>query len=225
VDESSHQARKPPVLVVDDDPIVRKAIGRLLQTAGHEVRTFGSGKEFLEWPLGGEPACLLLDLRLPDVDGMELHRRLKEARAQIQVVFLTGFGDIPTSVEAIKSGAFDFLPKPVTEARLLATVDAALVEAFNRQVEVEQSKRLIERYESLTPRERDVLRLVVSGRLNKQIARELKISEKTVKVHRGRVMQKMGTRRVTELVRFTLRLGLSAQWPATASEALKRAEA
>jgi FixJ family two-component response regulator len=216
---------RPVVYVVDDDPLVRTALGRLLTSTGHAVRTFGSASEFLEGPFGVEPACLVLDLRLPDLDGMELHRRLRESEAGIQVIFMTGFGDIPTSVEAIKSGAFDFLLKPVTEARLLASIDAALAEASKRHADVELHKDLAQRYESLTPREKEVLRLVVAGRLNKQVARELKISEKTVKVHRGRVMQKMGTRRVADLVRFALRLGLRVPQSATAPDLRQQAGA
>jgi FixJ family two-component response regulator len=212
----------PQVVVVDDDPMVRKSLGRLLATAGHEVRTFGSAKEFLDRSATSGPTCVLLDLRLPDLDGMELHRRLKEHAFGMQVVFMSGYGDIPITVEAMKAGAFDFLTKPVTEGRLLSVVEAALVEASKGYVEAEQSRDVVHRFESLTRREREVLQLVVAGRLNKQIARELKISEKTVKVHRGRVMQKMGTRRVAELVRIALRLGLKAPLPAQRPEVRER---
>jgi RNA polymerase sigma factor (sigma-70 family) len=215
-------SRTPQVFVVDDDPLVRRAIGRLLDSAGHHVRTFGSATEFLQASSGAGPACVILDLRLPDLDGMELHHRLRERSVGVQVIFMSGFGNIPLTVEAIKSGAFDFLPKPVTEGRLLASVEAALAEACKSYDEAELSRDLLDRYESLTPRERQVLQLVVAGRLNKQIARELAISEKTVKVHRGRVMQKMGTRRVAELVRFALRLGLRVSQATPKEEARQR---
>jgi FixJ family two-component response regulator len=217
---------RPEVLVVDDDPSVRKAIARLIESAGHDVQTFGSAREFLEGWHGLGPAALLLDLRLPDLNGLELQKRLREREAAVQVIFMTGFGDVPTTVEAIKAGAFDFLLKPVPERILLSTVDSALAEAAKGLEELQQLQALAHRYELLTPREREVLRLVVTGRLNKQIARELRISEKTVKVHRGRVMQKMGTRRVAELVRFAIRLGLRPQ-PAqqTTTEAARRSGA
>jgi FixJ family two-component response regulator len=198
------------VFVVDDDPLVRTSLARLIDSAGYVVRAYASASEFLEGWQGASPACVVLDLKLPDLDGMELYRKLRENEAGVQVIFMTGFGDIPTSVEAIKSGAFDFLSKPVTETRLLATIDAALTVAVDAHAERQQVQDLWRRYDTLTPREREVLRLVVGGRMNKHIARELQISEKTVKVHRGRVMQKMGTRRVAELVLYAMRLGLSA---------------
>jgi FixJ family two-component response regulator len=166
------------------------------------VTAYGSASEFLDAPRSDGPACALLDLRLPDLDGMELYRRLRETTPSLQVIFLSGFGDIPITVEAIKSGAFDFLTKPVGDTTLLATVDAALAEATRCHASATRSKELTARFESLTRREREVLHLVVAGRLNKQIARELQISEKTVKVHRSRVMQKMGTRRLAQLVGF-----------------------
>ena len=204
---------KAEVLVVDDDQLVRQSLARLIAAAGYEVRTFASATEFLEGWKGHCPSCVVLDLRLPDLDGMALHRRLRENESGVQVIFMTGFGDIPTSVEAMRSGAFDFLSKPVTEGQLLTTIDAALRVATKAHAEHQQTQDLWRRHDSLTPREREVLRLVVAGRMNKHIARELQISEKTVKVHRGRVMQKMGTRRVAELVLYAMRLGISDSKP------------
>ena len=196
------------VFVVDDDPDVRSALGRLIAAAGHEVRTFGSAREFLDSDCHRQPGCLLLDVRLPDLDGIELHRRLQENGTGLPVIFMTGFGDIPTSVQAIKSGAFDFLPKPVPDATLLEAIDAALAVEAEHRAERLETEELARRFNSLTPREVDVLQLVLAGRLNKQIARQLGISEKTVKVHRSRVMAKMGARRVAQLVQLAVRLGI-----------------
>jgi FixJ family two-component response regulator len=150
----------------------------------------------------------LLDIRLPDVDGMELQERLRTSASLLPVIFLTGFGDIATSVKAMKSGAMDFLPKPVNDETLLRAVDVALAEGARVRAADVENEQISRGHESLTPRERDVFLLVLAGRLNKQIARELGISEKTVKVHRGRVMAKMGARRVAQLVQFAARIGL-----------------
>jgi FixJ family two-component response regulator len=197
------------VYVVDDDPTVRRALGRLIASAGHEVRTFASAHEFLECRPELGPGCLVLDVRLPDLDGLELYRRLQENGTSLPAIFLTGFGDIPTSVRAIKLGAIDFLPKPVSGEILLQAIDAALAEEERGRTDRERERELTRRYATLTPREREVMRLVVSGQLNKQIARELKISEKTVKVHRAHVMAKMGARRAAHLARIAIELGVS----------------
>ena len=200
---------EPQVFVVDDDASVRTALARLIASAGHAVRTFASAEEFLaNWSELG-PGCIVLDLRLPALDGLELHRRLRQSKATNPVIFLTGFGDIPTSVRAIKSGAVDFLPKPVSDETLLRAIESALAQEARMRAERVETEEVSRRLESLTPREGQVLRLVLAGRLNKQIARELGISEKTVKVHRGRVMAKMGVRRVALLVQYVDRLGLS----------------
>jgi FixJ family two-component response regulator len=222
--ESGMPVPNSEVFVVDDDPMVRSALARLIASAGYEVRAYASATEFLDGWKAACPSCVVLDLRLPDLDGMALHRWLKENDAGVQVIFMTGFGDIPTSVEAMKAGAFDFLSKPVTEEKLLSSIDAALTVAAKAHSEQQQTQDLMRRYESLTPREREVLRLVVGGRLNKHIARDLRISEKTVKVHRGRVMQKMGTRRVAELVLYAMRLGISVS-PTTGEEGRRRSGA
>lgn len=199
------------VFVVDDDASVRTALQRLLGSAGYSVRTFDSAEAFLAARAQLGPGCLVLDLRLPDVDGLELDDRLRQSGGPvIPVIFITGFADIPTSVQAIKGGAVDFLPKPVTDEVLLRAVDAALAQEEHLRAERMEVHELRARFQSLTPREAEVMRLVVAGRLNKQIARELGISEKTVKVHRGRVMTKMAVRRVAQLTRCAIRLRQAA---------------
>ncbi len=202
------------VFVVDDDASVRTALQRLLRSAGHSVRTFESAEAFLtaRYQLG--PGCLVLDLRLPDLSGLELHGRLRQSEGPvIPVIFITGFADIPTSVQAIKGGAVDFLPKPVTDEALLRAVAGALAQEEHLRAERAEIQEIWRRFQSLTPRETEVMRLVVAGRLNKQIARDLGISEKTVKVHRGRAMAKMGVRRVAQLTRCAIRLQLTADAP------------
>ena len=198
------------VFIVDDDSEVRTALGRLIGIVGYEVRTFSTATEFMESGCHNRAGCLVLDMRLPDADGLEVLHRLHECGSILPVIVLTGFGDIPTSVRAMKSGAIDFLVKPVAEDVLLEAIDRAVeLDAKSRTVRL-QEQDLSVRYRSLTRREAEVLKLVLAGRLNKQIARELGISEKTVKVHRGRVMTKMGVRRVTQLVQSAVRLGLPA---------------
>ena len=196
------------VFVVDDDPSVRTALVRTLTSAGYRVRDFAAAQAFLDSGSHQQPGCLILDLRLPDLDGMALYERLRAAGAWMPVIFLTGFGDIPTSVEAMKSGAMDFLPKPVADEVLLAAVEAALVEEARRRADRVEQAEIAGRLATLTARERQVMQLVLAGRLNKQIAGDLGISEKTVKVHRGRVMAKMGVPQVARLVSLVARAGL-----------------
>ena len=196
------------VFVVDDDPSVRTALVRTLTSAGYRVRDFAAAQAFLDSGSHQQPGCLILDLRLPDLDGMALYERLRAAGAWMPVIFLTGFGDIPTSVEAMKAGAMDFLPKPVADEVLLAAVEAALVEEARRRADRVEQDEIAGRLATLTARERQVMQLVLAGRLNKQIAGDLGISEKTVKVHRGRVMAKMGVPQVARLVSLVARAGL-----------------
>ncbi|HTT68353.1 MAG TPA: response regulator [Gemmatimonadales bacterium] len=196
------------VFVVDDDPSVRTALVRTLTSAGYRVRDFAAAQEFLDSGSHLQPGCLILDLRLPDLDGMALYERLRAAGAWMPVIFLTGFGDIPSSVEAMKAGAMDFLPKPVADEVLLAAVEAALVEEARRRADRVEQNEIAGRLATLTARERQVMQLVLAGRLNKQIAGDLGISEKTVKVHRGRVMAKMGVPQVARLVSLVARAGL-----------------
>src|SRR5690606_35452920 len=154
------------VYVVDDDPLVRASLRRLIASAGHEVRTFASAGELLASTDHLGPGCLVLDLKLPDVDGIELYQRLQEAGALLPAIILTGFGDIPTSVRAIKSGAIDFLPKPVQDDTLLQAIDTALAEELKQRLERLQDQELARRYATLTPREREVMGLVLAGKLN-----------------------------------------------------------
>jgi FixJ family two-component response regulator len=188
------------VFIVDDDALVLSGLARLIRAAGHSVECFDSAEGLLDrTDLVDFPTCLLLDLQMPGMNGLDLQRRLQR---RMPIVFLTGHGDISSSVDAMKAGAVDFLPKPVCEASLLAVLDRALkvaVEEFNKRREREEIEQ---RVGHLTPREREVMALVVTGRLNKQVASDLGASEKTIKIHRARVFEKMKARSITELVRL-----------------------
>ncbi|HTO77666.1 MAG TPA: response regulator transcription factor [Thermoanaerobaculia bacterium] len=196
------------VFVVDDDPGVRKSLARLLRSAGLEPIAFESPQEFLR-TLGAEPAgCAILDVTMPGLDGLTLQRELTSRGSELPVIFLTGHGDVPKSVQAMKGGAKDFLTKPVDDEVLLDAVRRALeVDRAGRESRRERTE-IQKRLAALTPREREVMEGVVAGRLNKQIASDLGISEKTVKVHRGRVMEKMAASSVAELVRMADRAAL-----------------
>jgi FixJ family two-component response regulator len=196
------------VHIVDDEPGLRKALSRLLRTAGFDVRAFASGAEFLAADHAEETACLVLDVAMPELDGLELQRRLTHAGVLMPIIFLTGNGDIPMSVRAIKAGAVDFLTKPVNDTDLLHAVRAALQLAANWRAEQADRSALTERYAALTPREREVMGHVVAGELNKQIAGELGTGEQNIKIHRGRVMEKMGVESLADLVRAAERLGI-----------------
>ena len=196
------------VYVVDDEAGMRKALTRLLRSEGFDVRAFASARDFLAAFRSEETACLVLDVTMPGLDGMELQRRLTHADVLVPIVFLTGKGDIPMSVRAIKAGAVDFLTKPVNDADLLRAVRAALQQAENRKAAHATAAALAARFASLTPREREVMAHVVAGKLNKQIAADLGTSEQTIKVHRGRVMEKMGVEWLADLVRAAERLGI-----------------
>jgi RNA polymerase sigma factor (sigma-70 family) len=198
------------VFIVDDDSAVRDSLIRVVDSVGHHSRGFTSGAEFLNSRCYLEPGCAVLDVRLPDYDGMQLYNELQRSGATMPVIFLTGYGDIPTSVRAIKSGAVDFLSKPVNDDALITAIDHALAEEARQRRERAEMVELQSCYDRLTPREHDILELIMAGRLNKQIARELGISEKTVKVHRGRVMAKMHARRVAQLVQAVVRIRGSA---------------
>jgi len=196
----------PVVYVIDDDASFRKAVSRLLRSAGLEVEALASAGEFLERPATDRPACLVLDVRMPGPSGMDLQSALEETGRDIPIVFMTGHGDVSTSVRAMKKGAVDFLEKPFRAPELLACVERGL--ARSRQSRAEGAERVVveRRFATLTSRERDVLGLVVTGMLNKQIAGELGIAEKTVKIHRGHAMQKMEAGSVAELVRMVQNL-------------------
>lgn len=197
------------VYVVDDDDGMRKALGRLLRLEGFEVRPFPSAAEFLDAYRTGEVACVVLDVSMPEVSGLELQRRLVRAGIHLSIVFLTGDGDIPMSVQAIKSGAVDFLTKPVNDVDLLRAVRTALNHAKTHQDEREVVESLVRRHASLTPREREVMEHVVAGELNKQIAAHLGTGEQNIKIHRGRVMEKMGAESLPDLVRAAQKLGIA----------------
>ena len=203
----------PVVYVIDDDASFRKAVSRLLRSAGLEVEALASAGEFLERPATDRPACLVLDVRMPGPSGMDLQSALEETGRDIPIVFMTGHGDVSTSVRAMKKGAVDFLEKPFRAPELLACVERGL--ARSRQNRAEGAERAVveRRFATLTSRERDVLGLVVTGLLNKQIAGELGIAEKTVKIHRGHVMQKMEAGSVAELVRMVQKVDSTPPGP------------
>jgi FixJ family two-component response regulator len=196
------------VFIVDDDASVRDAVASLLRSVGHQPRVFGSAQAFLASFKHEGPSCLLLDVRMPGLGGLDCQRRLAEAGWPIPVIFMSGHGDIPMTVRVMKAGAVDFLTKPFREQDLLDAVNQALERDRARTAEELESAVVREHYASLTAREREVMTWVVAGRLNKQIAGELGTSEITVKVHRGNVMRKMKADSVPALVRMAGRLGL-----------------
>ena len=190
------------VFVVDDDASVRRSLARLVKAAGYQAETFASVREFLaRGPYGG-PCCLVLDVRMPGLTGLQLQEALGTAGQHVAIVFITGHRDVPVSVKAMKGGAVDFLTKPVDEAALLGAVKQAMARTLADRREEARAGEIRERIGRLTPRESAVFALVVTGMLNKQIGSELGIAEKTVKVHRGRVMEKMRAGSLAELVRL-----------------------
>ena len=200
----------PTVFVVDDDPSVLKGLSRLLRSVGWQAATYGSPEEFLRQFDPAVPGCLVLDVAMPGVDGLELQRRLADAGCPLPIVFITGHGDIPTSVRAMRAGALNFLAKPVNDDELLGAVGEA-VETDRVARRAQRDMALVrERLATLTPREREVFDQVVAGKLNKQIAGDLGTVEKTIKVHRAHVMEKMGARSLAELARMGERLGIGA---------------
>ncbi len=203
----------PLVFVVDDDPSVRKSLARLVATAGCKVETFASAREFLARPLPEGPCCLVLDVRMPGLTGLALQEALATAGYRLSIVFITGYGDVPTTVKAMKGGAVDVLTKPVNDRVLLAAIERALSRARQRWQEHAKITEIQDRVKTLTPRETEVFALVVTGMLNKQIASDLGVSEKMVKVHRGRVMQKMRAGSLAELVRLADQGGVIAAKP------------
>lgn len=215
MDEQTAYTDSMTVYVIDDDDAVRRSLMRLLRSAGWEVEAFASAREFLDRSPRIGPGCALLDVQMPGMNGIELQEHMSEAGICLPVVFLTGKGDIPMSVRAMKHGAVDFLVKPVDETALFQALEQAirrhLAEAGTRH----ERNRISAHLARLSPREREVLELVLQGRLNKQIAADLDISEKTVKAHRGRVMEKMEARSLAELVHMCDAAGIKQ--PATAA--------
>jgi FixJ family two-component response regulator len=201
--------QKPIVFVVDDDISVRESLELLIKFAGWQPETFASAKEFLARPRTATPSCLVLDVSLPDLNGLELQKLIATDRLDMPIIFVTGHGDVPMTVQAMKAGAVEFLTKPFDDEVLLSAIGHAI--KHSAAVLEDQSEMLALRgsYASLTPRERDVMRLVVAGMLNKQIGLKLDISEITVKAHRGKMMQKMKADSVADLVKSAVRLGLT----------------
>jgi len=200
------------VLLVDDDPSVRRALTRLIKSAGYNVQAFGSAREFLEWTRVSDAslACVILDVRMPGLSGLDLQHELHATKTLLPIIFITGHGDIPMGVKAMKDGAVDFLPKPVKDSVLLKAIDQALARAELENGQRQELENLQKRLDTLTPREREVMSLVVRGLLNKQIAFDLGTVEKTIKVHRARVMGKMKVQSLPELVRIAERLGVGS---------------
>ena len=194
------------VFIIDDDEGVRHSIEDLLKSVGLRAQCYGTAEDFLRSGRPNTPSCLVLDVRLPGISGLEFQSELRSAGFTLPIIFISGYGDIPMTVKAMKLGAVEFLTKPFREQDLLDAIQQALQRDRANRQERQQVEELQKRYVTLTPRERQVLNLVVSGMLNKQIASELGASETTVKIHRGRVMEKMGAGSVAELVRMTDKL-------------------
>jgi len=198
------------IFIVDDDISVRESLELLLQNEGWQPKTFASAQEFLDCPRAVVPSCLVLDVSLPGLDGLELQKRLAVERTDMPIIFITGYGDVPKTVQAMKRGAVEFLTKPFNDEVLLTAIKQALERSRLALAHETEMQELRDRYASLTPRERQVMALVVSGLLNKQVGGELGISEITVKAHRGQVMQKMKANSVADLVKMAGKLRLSA---------------
>jgi len=202
------QGSVPIIAIVDDDP-VRRGLERLIRSMGWKVETFASAQEFLARDDVEAPSCVVLDLQLPGLTGLEMQKQMAEVGLETPIVFLTGHGNIPATVQAMKAGAIEFLTKPVEELDLLKAIQEAIERDRRTRQQNAEMRDLRDRYESLTAREQEVMQQVVSGLLNKQIAAELKITEDTVKFHRGHIMRKMRADSLADLVRMAQNLGIS----------------
>ena len=200
----------PRVLIVDDDPSVTKSLARLVKAAGYDVEVFGSAREFLARPQDDTPACLVLDVRMPGLSGLDLQEALGLPGHRWSIVFITGYGDVPITVKAMRAGAVDVLTKPVSRQDLLDAIARAIARAHQTRRTEARTTEVRNRIKTLTPRETEVFALVVTGMLNKQIASELGVGEKMVKVHRARVMEKMRAGSLAELVRLADEGGVTA---------------
>jgi FixJ family two-component response regulator len=207
-------AQLPAIVVIDDDASMRRALDNLLKSVGFDVELFASPQEFLQSERVDRPGCIVLDVRFPGRSGLDMQRDLAQANTQLPIIFITGYGDIPMSVRAMKAGAVEFLTKPFRDQDLLDAVGAALERDRTRRAGETRLAELRGRYDILTARERQVMGLVVAGRLNKQIAGELGVSEMTVKMHRRQVMRKMQATGVAQLVRLADQLGIGVPLPA-----------
>jgi len=202
-------AFKPTVFIIDDDASIRKSLSRLLRSAGYTAETFASAEEFLGREHFNGIGCLLLDVQMPGLSGMDLQKELHKADYHMPIIFITGHGDIPMSVEAMKKGAVDFLIKPFDDRKLLQAVESAIERNRQTRAEYDETLDIRKRIELLTPRENEILRYVITGMLNKQIALKLDIAEKTIKIHRGRIMEKLRVHSVADLVRLAEKAGIT----------------
>jgi len=203
---TTEKSRKPTIYVVDDDDGMRRALTVLITTVGYNAVAFARPTEFLATYDASQPGCLVLDVRMPEMSGLEVQQQLNRSGAMLPVILITGHGDIPMAVQAMKDGAFDFLQKPFRDQELLDRINAALKQDAENRAIVERHADLRRRVESLTPREREVMALVVDGRANKVIAIDLGLSERTVEIHRANVMDKMGARSIAHLVKMQFAL-------------------
>ncbi|HKE96256.1 MAG TPA: response regulator FixJ [Povalibacter sp.] len=202
----SNNAR-PTIFVVDDDSAVRDALKLLLRSVGQQVETYSSGQEFIDAYSEDRPGCLVLDIRMPGMSGLELQQKLNERHSILPIIFITGHGDVPMAVEAMQAGAVDFIQKPFRDQDLIDRINQALEKDSNNRAALGERNDIRRRLETLTPREREVLDLVVHGKANKVIAGDLKLSQRTVEIHRARVMEKMQASSLAHLVRMVLEVG------------------
>jgi FixJ family two-component response regulator len=202
---------EPVVLIVDDDDVVRSSLDSLLRSVGMQARLFRSTSEFLQKPIPDAPCCLVLDVRLPGTSGLDFQTDLEKAGIRVPIVFITGYGDIPMTVKAMKAGAVEFLAKPFRDGEFLDAVRAAIQKDFRERAANKWVEKIKKGFLTLTPREKEVIVLVTSGLMNKQIAARLGVTEITVKVHRGNVMRKMGAKSLAELIRMSDALELKRE--------------